>query len=48
MKHYIEIRRYPTGTSPEVIKRIDVSDKPDKLIDSIESGININLNHNEY
>lgn len=48
MKQYIEIRKYSETTTPEVVKRIDVSDKTDRSIDKIDSGININLNHDEY
>lgn len=45
MKKYIEIVE---REKEEVIKRLDVSDKSDRMIDRIESGININLNHDHF
>lgn len=42
---YIEIKKYDNG---EVVKRLDVTDKPDRTAKSIEDGMNRNLNHNEY
>ena len=45
MKTYIEIIRYE---NEECVKRLDVSGKTQRSIDAIESGMNINLNHEEY
>ena len=45
MKQYIEIIEY---VSNKVVKRIDVSDKTDRSIDTIDSGMNRNLNHEKY
>lgn len=42
---YLEIIQYNSGN---VIKRMDLSGKTDNEIDKIDSGLNINLNHNEY
>lgn len=42
---YIEIKSYGNG---EVIKRLDVSDKTDRSVDVIDSGMNMNLNHDKY
>jgi|AntRauTorcE11897_2_1112592.scaffolds.fasta_scaffold00051_48 hypothetical protein len=42
---YIEIKDYDNDS---VVKRLDVSDKSDRRIDTIESGIDINLNHDQY
>lgn len=44
-RKYIEVIRY---SDKEVVKRMDVSDKNDRAIDRIDSGININMNHEEY
>ena len=42
---YIEIKTFDSG---EVIKRLDITGKNDSLADKIESGMNINLNHDKY
>lgn len=42
---YIEIKEYENG---KVVKRIDVSNESDHNMDKIESGMNINLNHEKY
>ena len=44
-KKSIEVIKYKDGKS---VKSIDVSGKSDSTIDRIDSGININLNHEEY
>ena len=41
----IEIVSYKTGKS---VKTFDVSDKSERQIDKIDSGININLNHDKF
>ena len=45
MKTYIEIRRYGDN---KCIKRLDVTGKTERMIDTIENGMNRNLNHEEY
>ncbi len=45
MYYYIEIVCYETG---EVIKRYDVTDKSERQRDKFDSGLNINMNHDEY
>lgn len=45
MKKYLEIVAYE---NEEVIRQMDVTEKTDREIDKIESGLNINLNHSEY
>lgn len=42
---YIEVKSYDDGG---VVKRLDVSDKTDRSIDTVESGINRNLNHDKF
>ena len=42
---YIEIKTYNDGG---VVKRIDATGKTDRSIDKIESGMNRNLNHDQY
>jgi len=42
---YIEIKEYDGGG---VVKRLDVSGKTDRSVDTIENGMNINLNHDDY
>ena len=42
---YLEVKNYGDGG---VVRRIDVSDKSDSAIDKIESGMNRNLNHDQY
>ena len=42
---YIEIKSYNDGG---VVKRLDVSGKIDRSIDTIEAGMNRNLNHDQY
>tara|TARA_R110000737_G_scaffold15940_2_gene32899 strand:+ start:753 stop:968 length:216 start_codon:yes stop_codon:yes gene_type:complete len=42
---YIEIKTYNDGG---VVKRLDVSGKTDKSMDTIEAGMNRNLNHDQY
>jgi hypothetical protein len=42
---YIEVKTYDDGG---VVKRLDVSGKTDKSVDTIEAGINRNLNHDQY
>ena len=42
---YIEIKSYNDGG---VVKRLDVSGKTDRSIDTIEAGMNRNLNHDQY
>ena len=42
---YIEIKKYDNG---EVVKRLDVTDKSDRTAESIENGMNRNLNHEQY
>ena len=45
MKTYIEIIKHEDESC---VKRIDVSGKTQRSIDTIENGMNRNLNHNEY
>lgn len=45
MKNYIEIKKH---FSDEVVFRSDVSGKSERQIEKIESGMNRNLNHDEY
>ena len=45
MKKYISVVQYKTA---EVVKRIDVTGKTERQIDSIDSGLNVNLNHEEF
>ena len=45
MNTYLEIKEYKTD---KVVKRIDVTGKTDRMIDKIDSGMNINLNHEKY
>jgi hypothetical protein len=42
---YIEVIGYD---EENVVKRLDVSNKTDRSIDKIESGMNINLNHDQF
>lgn len=42
---YIEVKTYDDGG---VVKRLDVSGKTDKSVDTIEAGMNRNLNHDQY
>lgn len=42
---YIEIKGWNDGG---VVKRLDVSGRPTRSVDKIESGMNRNLNHDEY
>lgn len=42
---YLEIIAYEND---EVVKRIDVTNMTQRSIDTIESGMNRNLNHNDY
>jgi hypothetical protein len=44
-KKYIEIIKMSGNV---VIKRMDVTVRADRQIERIESGVNINLNHNEF
>ena len=41
----IEIRELKTH---KVIKTVDCCDEPERTIEKIDRGININLNHDEY
>ena len=45
MKTYIEITRYADN---ECVKRLDVTGKTERLINKIDNGMNINLNHEEF
>jgi hypothetical protein len=45
MKNYIEIVRDKTGV---VVNRLDVTGKSERSIERCESGIHINMNHNEF
>ena len=45
MFKYIEIVEYGDN---QVAKRMDVSHKSDRMIEKIEDGIMINLNHDEF
>lgn len=45
MYKYLEIKKYENN---EVVKRIDVSDSSDRTIERVESGMNMNLNHEQY
>ncbi len=45
MKIYIEIIRYQ---DQECVKRLDVTSKTERQINTIENGMNRNLNHEEY
>jgi hypothetical protein len=48
---YIEILTYRKSMrfkKGQCVKRIDVTGKSDRSIDTIESGMNRNLNHDEY
>jgi hypothetical protein len=42
---YIEIKEYD---SENVVKRLDVSGKTDRSVERIESGMNRNLNHEQF
>ena len=42
---YIEIKTYNDGG---VVKRLDVTAKTDRSMDTIEAGMNRNLNHDQY
>ena len=42
---YIEVKTYDDGG---VVNRLDVSGKTDRSVDTIEAGMNINLNHDQY
>tara|TARA_R110000772_G_scaffold83493_1_gene176571 strand:- start:5105 stop:5320 length:216 start_codon:yes stop_codon:yes gene_type:complete len=42
---YIEIKTYNDGG---VVKRLDVTGKTDRSMDTIEAGMNRNLNHDQY
>lgn len=42
MKKYIEIVSF---CDESISKRIDVTEKSDRMIDKIDIGLNINLNH---
>jgi hypothetical protein len=42
---YIEVKTYDDGG---VVKRLDVSGKTDRSVDTIEAGMNRNLNHDQY
>ena len=42
---YIEIKTYNDGG---VVKRLDVTGKTDRSVDTIEAGMNRNLNHDQY
>lgn len=42
---YIEIKEWEDGG---VVKRIDVSSKSERQIEKIDSGMNRNLNHDQY
>lgn len=46
MKKYIEIVQH--GVIEKVVKRIDVTSESERTIDKIETGLNINLNHESY
>lgn len=45
MYFYIEIKELETA---KVIKRLDCTDNSKRSREKIESGMNINLNHEEY
>lgn len=45
MYQYIEVVKY---YGQEVVMRMDVTGKPERQIERIEAGININLNHKDY
>lgn len=45
MYKYLEIIK---DKNNEVVKRLDVTSKGERMIDKIENGMNINLNHDEY
>ena len=45
MKTYIEIRRYKDN---KCVKRLDVTGKTERMINTIENGMNRNLSHEEY
>lgn len=45
MYKYLEIVSHEDG---EVVKRSDVTNKTERTIDKIDSGMNRNLNHAEY
>jgi len=45
MYKYIEVVAFD---GKQVVMRMDVTGKPERQIDRIESGININLNHEDY
>jgi hypothetical protein len=47
MKKYVYLEIVEYGTD-EVVKRMDVTNKSERLIERIERGVNINLNHNEF
>lgn len=42
---YIEVKSYDDGG---VVKRLDMSGKTDRSIDTVEAGMNRNLNHDKF
>jgi hypothetical protein len=42
---YLEVKAYNNGL---VYKRLDLSGKPDRSIDTIENGMNRNMNHEKF
>ena len=43
--HYVEVIEYETGT---VVRRIDISRRPENEVDKIDSGLNRQLNQDKY
>ena len=45
MNTYLEVTEFKTK---KVVKRYDVTGRPDRMIDKFDDGLNINLNHDKY
>jgi hypothetical protein len=45
MKNYICVVRYSNG---EIVKKVDVTGKGERMVDKVDRGMNINLNHDEF
>jgi hypothetical protein len=45
MNTYLEVTEFKTK---KVVKRYDVTGRPDRIIDKFDNCLNINLNHDKY
>jgi hypothetical protein len=45
MKNYICVIRYSNG---EIVKKVDVTGMAERMVDKVDRGMNINLNHDEF